>query len=126
MLILIVVINLLASSILGLVVGWKLGLIIFFGGLPPLVFSGYLRMKFEAKMNNDSSNRFAESAALAGEAVAAIRTVASLAIEQRILENFGGRVDGIVRNSIPSILNANLWFALSQSFEYLILALGFW
>ena len=39
-LILVVVLNLLASNTLGLVVFWKLGLVVVFNGMPPLVFAG--------------------------------------------------------------------------------------
>ncbi|KAF2136052.1 uncharacterized protein K452DRAFT_303071 [Aplosporella prunicola CBS 121167] len=124
--IIIVFINVIASSILGLSFGWKLGLVVIFGGLPPLVGAGLVRMRLEAKMNNDTGKRFADSAALAGEAVGAIRTVSSLALERRVLENYRLSVDGIVRVSIPSIIHSMFWFALSQSIEFLVLALGFW
>lgn len=122
----IVIVNLTSSCILGLAMGWKLGLVVIFGGMPPLVFAGYLRMKLEFKMNNDTSKRFADSAALAGEAVAAIRTVSSLALERRVLDRYREKVDRIVQVSIPSIVYTMFWFALTQSIEFLVLALGFW
>lgn len=125
-LILVIFINLVSCCALGLAYGWKLGLVVVFGGLPPLVSAGYLRMRLEAKMNNDNSKRFADSASLAGEAVSAIRTVSSLALERKVLDRFREKVDKIVQVSIPSIVHTMFWFALTQSIEFLVMALGFW
>ncbi|KAF5963681.1 leptomycin B resistance protein pmd1 [Fusarium bulbicola] len=125
-LIFIVIIQVLSTSILGIAIGWKLGLVVVFGGLPPLLFAGYLRIRLEFKLNYETGKRFASSSALAGEAVGAIRTVSSLALERQVLEQYGDRIDSIVTTSIPSILHSMFWFALSQSIELLVLALGFW
>ncbi|KAI9155720.1 ABC multidrug transporter atrC [Paramyrothecium foliicola] len=125
-LILIVIIQIVATGILGIATGWKLGLVVVFGGLPPLLFAGYLRIRIEFKLNHETGRRFAESSALAGEAVGSIRTVSSLALERQILAKYRHRVNDIVRTSIPSILHSMFWFALSQSIEILVLALGFW
>ncbi len=118
--------NILGSSILALIIGWKLALVVIFAGYPPLFGAGWLRMHFDGAINSASSANFAKSAALAGEAVAAIRTVSSLTVEASILKNFSERNDGVVRTTIPSLMHTTMWFALSQSMEYLILALGFW
>ncbi|KAL1615713.1 hypothetical protein SLS54_008843 [Diplodia seriata] len=122
----IVMVNVTASCALGLAMGWKLGLVVVLGGMPPLVSAGYLRMRLEFKMNNDAARRFADSAALAGEAVGAIRTVSSLALERNVLDRYREKVDDIVRVSIPSIVHTMFWFALTQSIEFLVMALGFW
>lgn len=124
--ILIVIVNIIASSILGLAYGWKLGLVVVCGGLPLLVGSGYVRMTIDAKLNEDTGKRFADSAALASEAVSSIRTISSLALEETVLRRYQEKVDRIVKVSLPSIIHAMFWFALAQSLEFLVLALGFW
>ncbi|KAB8343082.1 hypothetical protein FH972_022676 [Carpinus fangiana] len=125
-LIAITMVSLVSSCALALAFGWKLGLVVIFGGLPSLVFAGWLRMKLETRMNKNATKTFADSASLAGEAVAAIRTVSSLALEQRILDRLAGKMDRIVQTSIPNVLHTMFWFALTQSVEFLVLALGFW
>jgi ATP-binding cassette subfamily B (MDR/TAP) protein 1 len=57
-----VMVNVLASSILGIAYGWKLGLVVVFGGLPILVGSGYIRIRVDQKLEEDASTRFADSA----------------------------------------------------------------
>ena len=126
LLIFIVMVNIVSSSILAIVYGWKLGLVIVFGGLPPIVISGYLRIRLEARIEGINSERFADSASLANEAVTAIRTVASLTLEKPILDQYSDKLDSIVRRSIKSLLWTMFWFALSQSLDFLVEALGFW
>lgn len=126
LLIFIVLVNIVSSSTLAIAYGWKLGLVIVFGGLPPIVMSGYLRIRLETRIEGINSERFADSASLASEAVTAIRTVASLTLEKPILDQYSDMLDSIVRRSIKSLLWTMFWFALSQSLDFLVEALGFW
>ena len=126
LLIFIVVVNIVSSSVLALAYGWKLGLVVIFGGLPPLLGAGYLRIRLETRLASFSSERFSGSAALASEAVIAIRTVASLTMESLVLEQYNDMLDGIVLQSIKSTLWIMVLFALSQSMDFLVMALGFW
>ncbi|KAK2731944.1 hypothetical protein FQN55_004419 [Onygenales sp. PD_40] len=125
-LMLIVVVNLVSSCILGLIVGWKLALVTIFGGLPPLLLSGYTRIRLEMKFDALTGDRFAKSAALASEAVSSIRTVASLALESHILARYNERLSGIVKHNIRNVIWTMFWYSLAQSIELLVMCLGFW
>ncbi|QSS63796.1 multidrug resistance protein [Histoplasma capsulatum] len=125
-LMIIVIVNLASSCILALIVGWKLGLVTIFGGLPPLLICGYLRIRLEMKFESLTGDRFAKSAALASEAVSSIRTVASLALENYILAKYHGSMNGIVKHSIRNVVWTMLWYSLAQSIEFLVMCLGFW
>ncbi|KZM28755.1 ATPase [Ascochyta rabiei] len=81
-----------------------------FSPLPPLVFAGDIRIRLEFKLEEETGERFARSAALAAEAVSAIRTLSSLALE-KIYESFSSMM---------------FWYFLSQSVSFLAMALGFW
>jgi ATP-binding cassette subfamily B (MDR/TAP) protein 1 len=126
MLICINVVNIVSSSILAIVVGWKLGLVVVFGALPLIVFSGYLRIRLEFKLEDLTGKRFASSAALAAEAVSAIRTVSSLALERQILARYEDRLRGVARDGIKALVWTMFWYALTQSISFLAMALGFW
>jgi ATP-binding cassette subfamily B (MDR/TAP) protein 1 len=120
------VVNILSSSILAIVVGWKLGLAVVFGALVPIVFSGYLRIRLEFKLEEDTGKRFSSSAALASEAVSAIRTVSSLALERHILDKYQNRLQGVALKSIKALIWTMFWYSLTQSISFLAMALGFW
>lgn len=115
-----------ACAILGIAYGWKLGLVCTFGAMPPLLISGYARVRIETKLDNDTAKRFASSAALAAESIAAIRTVASLTLESTILDQYRERLSTVASMSARALLTTMLWYSFSQSVNYLALALGFW
>lgn len=125
LLIFIVLVNVISSSAVAIAFGWKLGLVIVFGGFPPLITAGYARMRVEVALERKTAELFSDSASLASESVTAIKTVASLTLESPIIAKYSNLLSGIVSRSIRS-LAWNLWlYSLSQAIEFLIMALGF-
>lgn len=125
-LVLLSAINVLASSVLALVVSWKLGLVGVFAGIPPMLLAGYARIRLETKMDTDMGKRFSASSSVASETVTAIRTVSSLAIEDTVLTNYTNELDQAISQTAPSMFHMMIWFSMTQAVEYFILALGFW
>ncbi|KAG6301723.1 hypothetical protein E4U09_004665 [Claviceps aff. purpurea] len=125
-LIVICIVNVLCSCIIAIVYGWKLGLVLSFGALPILIGAGYLRIRLETKFEQDTAERFATSSAIAAEAAMSIRTVCSLALEERVIERYSQSLDGIVRDSIGNLGVKMFFYAMSQSVSLLIMGLGFW
>lgn len=80
----------------------------------------------DQKLEAQAGERFAESASLATEAVTSIRTVASLTMESEILKEYSNSMDVIVRTATRGFFITMLPYALSQSVDFLVLALGFW
>ncbi|KIL89524.1 hypothetical protein FAVG1_07104 [Fusarium avenaceum] len=124
--ILVMVVNITASSILAIAYGWKLALVMVFAGLPLLMGSGYLKVRLESKLHESNEVRFRESASLASEAVSVLRTVASLNAESGFIDAYKETLSSIVLQSVRSILVSMIAYAFSQSIEFLVMALGFW
>lgn len=116
----------LSCAVLALAYGWRLGVVIVFAGLPPLVLSGYARIKIEARIEAKISKRFSQSSSIASEAVNAIRTVSSLAIEKSVLDRYTTELDHATSDSTMPILLMMAPFAFTQTVEYSFMALGFW
>ena len=125
-LILNVLVNVVSSSALGIAFGWKLGLVLTFGGLPLLIGAGYARIRLDQKLEASTEERFASSAGLATEALTSIRTVSSLTLEPLILREYNEALGNIVAKVIPGLVVTLIPYALSQSIDFLILGLGFW
>ncbi|KAI0107924.1 P-loop containing nucleoside triphosphate hydrolase protein [Hypoxylon sp. NC0597] len=125
-LVVICAINIIASSILAIIVSWKLGLVGVLVGIPPIAFAGYGRIRLEERMNAVSNAQFSASASTVSESVMAIRTVSSLAIENRVLQRYTDALDVAIRKTSRSMFNTMIWFSFTQAIEYFILALGFW
>lgn len=125
-LILNVVVNVVSSSALGIAFGWKLGLVVVFGGLSLLIAAGYIRIRLDQKLEASTGERFASSAGLATEAVTSIRTISSLTLEAPVLREYNEALGNIVAKVIPGLVVTLIPYALSQSMDFLIMGLGFW
>ncbi|KAI9040797.1 uncharacterized protein KD926_007741 [Aspergillus affinis] len=115
-----------SCSILALAYGWKHGLVIILAGLPPLMLSGWARIKTEAKIEDIISKHFAQSYSIASEAVSATQTMSSLAIEQSVLERYATELDHATCASKLPVLLMMAPFAFTQTVEYSFMALGLW
>jgi ATP-binding cassette, subfamily B (MDR/TAP), member 1 len=125
-LIIIAILNVVGCSILALSFSWNLGVVVVCAGLPPLILSGYLKVRFDGKLDRETSKRYANSASIASEAVTAIRTISSLAIEDAVLDKYTSELDQAIAGSRAPLAHAMIWFGFTQSMEYLFMALGFW
>lgn len=123
---LISIITVVAGSILSIVISWKLGLVGVFAGIPPMILAGYVRIRVETKMDTAIDARFSKSASIASETVTAIRTVSSLAIEEDVLRRYTEELDSARDGSRGPLFSMMIFFSITQSIEYFVLALGFW
>lgn len=121
-----ILVNILASSALGIAFGWKLGLTLVFGGLTVIVAAGYYRIRLDQKLEAATEDQFASSAGLATEAVTSIRTVSMLTLETAILREYSDTLQSIVSKAIRNLVITLIPYALSQSADFLVMALGFW
>ncbi|KAM0560096.1 hypothetical protein ACHAPJ_004056 [Fusarium lateritium] len=121
-----VVINLIASSALGIAFGWKLGLSLVVSAILIIVGSGYVRIRLDQKLEALTEKQFASSAGLATEAVTSIRTVSLLTLEKAIMEDYSKSLDFITSKVIRNLIPTLIPYSLSQSADFLVLALGFW
>lgn len=125
-LVLVAVFNIATCSILAIAYSWKLGLVVVCSGLPPLVAAGYMKIRFDAKIDRETSKLLSSSASIASEAITSIRTVSSLAIETSVLARYTAELDSALAGSKRPVFTMMICFALTQSIEYWFMALGFW
>lgn len=111
--------------ILSLIIGWKLALVCT-ATVPIVLVCGWLRLRVLSNMEAQTKAAYADSAAFAGEAIASIRTVAALCMEEYILESYQRIVDRTAAQNRRSILISSSLYAASQSIVFLVAALGFW
>ncbi|KAJ4984447.1 ABC transporter [Stagonosporopsis vannaccii] len=121
-----ILVNIVGSSALGIAYGWRLGLTLVFGGLTIIVAAGYYRIRLDQKLEAATEEQFSGSAGLATEAVTSIRTVSMLTLETTILGHYGDTLQFITRKVIRNLVLALIPYALSQSADFLVMALGFW
>lgn len=117
--------TLVAAIIVGISVGWKLGLVTT-STIPILLGCGFFRFWLLQRFEQTSKKAYESSASYACEATSAIRTVASLTREHDVWEHYHEQLVAQARKSLISVLKASTLYAASQSFMFLCMALGFW
>ncbi|KAL2828556.1 P-loop containing nucleoside triphosphate hydrolase protein [Aspergillus pseudoustus] len=124
--ILLVIVNVLGSSVLALAVGWRLALVAIFGCLPPLFVTGYVRIQLEMTSQERTNKLYLESARFATEAISAIRTVSSLTLEEKILALYEERLARTSTQFVKITLVSSVLLGLCESLYLATLALIFW
>jgi ATP-binding cassette subfamily B (MDR/TAP) protein 1 len=111
--------------ILSLAVGWKLALVCA-TTIPIIVACGWLRLQILAVFDTKTRQNGRDSASYASELVKSVETVASLGIEEFVLDKYDEFLAQQSAQSLRSILSASSLYAASQSVVYLCAALAFW
>lgn len=111
--------------ILSFIIGWKLALVCT-ATVPVVLTCGWLRLRVLSNMEAQTKAAYAESAAYAGEAIVSIRTVATLCMEEHVLQSYQNIIDCTAARNRKSILYSSALYAASQSVVFLVAALGFW
>jgi ATP-binding cassette subfamily B (MDR/TAP) protein 1 len=117
--------TIITALVLSLAIGWKLGLVCG-STIPVLLTCGYLRYYMLAEFDRRSKRAYDISASYACEATSAVRTVASLTMEEAVWKHYHDLLAEQTKKSIMSIVQISNFYAASQSFNMFCLALGFW
>ena len=122
----IAIFSLIGCTVISFAFGWKLTLVVLFAALPVILGASFFRIRYELVFEAMNAKVFAESSKFASEAISSFRTVASLTLEESILQRYKGLLDGHVRSAFRKGRYTVLVFALSDSLELCSMALGFW
>jgi ATP-binding cassette subfamily B (MDR/TAP) protein 1 len=121
-----VLVSLISTIALALAVGWKLALVVIFGGLPFIFGAGVIHERMENTFEEKAAKVFETSVSFAGECVGALRTVSALNMEPLVERQFAALLSRHCKSSATYAAVAMIWFALSESIELLCMALAFW
>lgn len=124
--VLIALFNITGSIALSLYFGWKLALLSICTSMPIILFSGFLRLRYEIQFEKLNHAVFADSSKFATEAIGAFRTVSSLTLESEICR----RYETLLRNHTTDAFQKAKWstfvFALSDSSALVCMAFILW
>ncbi|KAF7355943.1 hypothetical protein MVEN_00923500 [Mycena venus] len=111
--------------IVGLIFAWKLGLVSI-ACSPLLFFTGYIRLRVIVLKDKAVKESHADSAQVACEAAASIRTVAALTGEEFCCSRYSDSLLKPLQDAKRAALRSSLLYALSQTTVYWVIALVFW
>lgn len=113
------------GSALSLVIAWKLALVCI-SVLPVLIGCSFLRFWVLQQYVGRASRIYVTSAAYAAENIAAMRTVASLTLEDEIAGKYKSTLNAQGKESLISVAKSGAVYAFAQCALFLCLGLGFW
>jgi len=117
---------LISTVALALVTGWQFALVVLASGLPIIFAANFVRERMENTFEEKAGAIFTDCVGYAGEYVEAIRTVASLNMEDHVAGSFGALLATHCQTARKHALTAMVWFALSEAVDLLCMALAFW
>lgn len=106
--------------------GWKLSVVTVFAALPCIFLAAFMRIRYELQFESMNAAVYSGSSQFAAEAIDAFRTVASLIMEDAILDRYTGLLKQQQNKASRKAWYACLVFAFSDSVELCAMALTFW
>ncbi|KAG2073837.1 P-loop containing nucleoside triphosphate hydrolase protein [Suillus decipiens] len=123
------IVQCIATLVVGLAIGyayaWRTA-VIGMACIPILISGGYIRLQVVVLKDQRNKKAQEDSAQIACEAAAAIRTVASLTREEHCLDIYRRSLEGPIRKSTRTALWSNLLYAFSQGTGFWVTALVVW
>lgn len=120
-----VLVSLVSGIILAHIIAWKIALVLL-ACVPVLFMSGFLRLRVQARFAARHAKAFADSVAIAIEAVDSIRTVCAFSLQGDVANTFLRSLRGPYKSTLNSILYGNFLLALSFSIGNCVYALAYW
>lgn len=120
-----VLVSLVSGIVLAHVIAWKIALVLL-ACVPVLFMSGFLRLRVQARFAARHAKAFADSVAIAIEAVDSIRTVCAFSLQGDVANTFLRSLRGPYKSTLSSILYGNFLLALSFSIGNCVYALAYW
>jgi ATP-binding cassette, subfamily B (MDR/TAP), member 1 len=109
------VVDLTSVIIVAIAFAWKLGLV-GLSVLPVQILCGYFKFSMQNKLTLELRQSYAQSANVACEQVAAIRTVAALNREERVIEDFVASLEAPVHAAMIKTMRSTLVYSFRWSF----------
>ncbi|KAI1843491.1 hypothetical protein JX266_010317 [Neoarthrinium moseri] len=125
-LIIVIFVDIVSCFILAVAMGWRLGLVVIAGGMPPLFGAGFFRLRLEMANEDRLTHMYLECARFASEAVGAIRTVSSLTLEDKVLDGFRQRLAECSSRELRSKMLTMLVHSFAESINLAVTGLAFW
>ncbi|RXI09837.1 hypothetical protein DVH24_023283 [Malus domestica] len=119
----------LATAIAGLhiafVANWQLALKIIVL-LPLLGVNGYFQFKFTKGSSANARRMYEEASQVANDAVGSIRTIASFCAEEKVVELYQRKCEGLIKTGIRQGLISGIGFGLSLFLQFSVFACIFY
>ncbi|KAJ4364820.1 hypothetical protein N0V95_000664 [Ascochyta clinopodiicola] len=120
-----VVVNFVAAIILSHIVAWRIAIVCLVI-VPLLLGAGYMQLRAIGKFAVKHAGAFSSSIGVTIEAVANIRTVHALSIEEEIIHTYRRSLVAPRKEMVKQSFKTNIWLAIANSCGSFIYAFAYW
>ncbi len=120
-----VIVNFIAAIILSHIVAWRIAIVCLVI-VPLLLGAGYMQLHAIGKFAVKHAGAFSSSIGVTIEAVANIRTVHALSIEEEIIQTYRRSLVAPRKEMVKQSFKTNIWLAIANSCGGFIYAFAYW
>lgn len=120
-----VVVNFVAAIILSHIVAWRIAIVCLVI-VPLLLGAGYMQLRAIGKFAVKHAGAFSSSIGVTIEAVANIKTVHALSIEEEIVQTYRRSLVAPRKEMVKQSFKTNIWLAIANSCGSFIYAFAYW
>ncbi|KAF1363147.1 leptomycin B resistance protein pmd1 [Lizonia empirigonia] len=120
-----VVVNFIAAIVLSHIVAWRIAIVCLVI-VPLLLGAGYMQLRAIGKFAVKHAGAFSSSIGVTIEAVANIRTVHALSIEEEIIQTYRRSLIAPQKEMVKQSFKTNIWMAVANSCGSFIYAFAYW
>ncbi|KAF3037839.1 hypothetical protein E8E12_008292 [Didymella heteroderae] len=120
-----VVVNFIAAIILSHIVAWRIAVVCLVI-VPLLLGAGYMQLRAIGKFAVKHAGAFSSSIGVTIEAVANIKTVHALSIEEEIIQTYRRSLVAPRKEMVQQSFKTNIWLAIANSCGSFIYAFAYW
>jgi ABC-type multidrug transport system fused ATPase/permease subunit len=120
-----VVVNFVAAIVLSHIVAWRIAIVCLVI-VPLLLGAGYMQLRAIGKFAVKHAGAFSSSIGVTIEAVANIRTVHALSIEEEIIQTYRRSLVAPRKEMVKQSFKTNIWLAIANSCGSFIYAFAYW
>ncbi|XPS92324.1 hypothetical protein M3J09_001723 [Ascochyta lentis] len=120
-----VVVNFIAAIVLSHIIAWRIAIVCLVI-VPLLLGAGYMQLRAIGKFAVKHAGAFSSSIGVTIEAVANIRTVHALSIEEEIIQTYRRSLVAPRKEMVKQSFKTNIWLAIANSCGAFIYAFAYW
>ncbi|KAF1957107.1 P-loop containing nucleoside triphosphate hydrolase protein [Byssothecium circinans] len=120
-----VVINFVVAVTLSLVLAWRIALVLL-AIVPLLLGAGIMQFRSISRFSEKHAGAFSSSIGITVEAVSNIRTVASLSLEEEIIQTYRRSLRAPRKEMVLQSFKCNVWLAVANSLGNVLYAFAHW
>lgn len=120
-----ITVNMIAAIILTHIIAWRIALVCL-SLMPLLLGAGLMELRILGKFEERHENAFTKSVDIGTEAITSIKTVASLSLEEGILNDYRRSLRGPRKETLRVTMQASLCQALTYFLGNCVNALAYW